>query len=273
MRRTFMYTGNRYSKSAKLVARLLGIRRIRVRNSRYRARVGDKIINWGSNALRSGMERARVFNRPPLHGINKLTCFNILARNNVSIPEYTVDQRAVDRSSVWLARHTVTGSGGRGITIVNPGDTVPSAPLYVKYIPKKYEVRIHVANGEVFDVQQKMFRRGTGGDVNHKIRSHDNGFIFVRHGLSIPTAALHKCKSEAVKAVVALGMDFGAVDVIFNERQDKAFVLEVNSSPGVENSTANNYRDMLRSMVQATTPPATPQTAAGDPSRARQRGF
>lgn len=251
-RRTFMYTGTRFSNSAKLVSRLLGIKRIRHRNSRYRPRVGDKVINWGASEMRPGMSVVRWFNRPPLRGINKLTCFNILRGANVSIPEYTTRRDMVSSDATWLARHTVTGSGGRGITIIEPGNRIVDAPLYVKYIPKKYEVRIHVSQGRTFDVQQKMFRRGTGGDVNHKIRSHDNGFIFVRHGLSIPQGALDKCKAEACKAVVALGMDFGAVDVIFNERQDKAYVLEVNSSPGVENSTAQNYATMLRRLIHAT---------------------
>lgn len=254
MSRVFMYTGTRFSNSAKLVARLMGVRRIRVRNSRYRSRPGDKIINWGSNAKTERVRASylRWFNEPPLRGINKLTCFNILREHNVSIPEYTTRRDAVTSDHTWLARHSLTGSGGRGITIVEPGGVVPSAPLYVKYIPKKYEVRIHVRRGQAFDVQQKMFRRGTGGDVNHKIRSHGNGFIFVRHGLSIPTQALDKCKREAEKAVVALGMDFGAVDVIFNEQRDTAYVLEINSSPGVENSTAQNYVAMLRGLINDT---------------------
>lgn len=254
MRRTFMYTGSRFSNSAKLVARLLGIKRIRTRNSRYRPRVGDKVINWGASEMRPGMGVVRWFNRPPLRGINKLTCFNILREHNVSIPEYTTDRNQVSSEHTWFARHSLTGSGGHGITILAPGDRIVAAPLYVKYIPKKYEVRIHVSRGQstghyVFDVQQKMFRRGTGGDVNHKIRSHDNGFIFVRHGMSIPQMALDKCKAEGIKAVTALGMDFGAVDVIFNERRDQAFVLEVNSSPGVEASTAQNYVAMLRRLT------------------------
>lgn len=258
--RVLMYTGSRFSDSAKKVATLMGIRRIRHRNSRYRPRQGDTVINWGASEARPGMSVVRWINRPPLRGINKLTCFNILNTPSttgvVSTPQFTTSaevvrlNRETDPNAVWLARHTVTGSGGRGITIINPGDRIPSAPLYVKYIPKKYEVRIHVSNGRWFDVQQKMFRRGTGGDVNHKIRSHGNGFIFVRHGLSIPQAALDKCKAEAEKAVRALGMDFGAVDVIFNERHDRAYVLEVNSSPGVENSTAQNYANMLREMVR-----------------------
>jgi glutathione synthase/RimK-type ligase-like ATP-grasp enzyme len=250
MKRTFMYTGTRYSNSAKLVAKLMGIKRIRVKGSKYRPRLGDKLINWGS-AVKTNRVVSNVikwFNEPPLKGVNKLTCFNILKEHDVSIPEYTTARNLVDANYTWLARHTLTGSGGRGITIINPGDPVPPAPLYVKYIPKKYEVRIHVANGKTFDVQQKMQRRGV--DANHKIRSHDNGFVFVRHGMSIPDNSLEICKRQGEAAVQALGMSFGAVDVIFNERQGKAYVLEVNSSPGVENSTAENYASMLREMVR-----------------------
>lgn len=249
-KRVFMYTGNRYSNSAKLVAKLMGIRRIKVKNSKYRARLGDIIINWGSalKTIRVENKYIRWYNEPPLKGINKLTCFNILRKANVSIPEYTTDRNMVTKGDTWLARHLLTGSGGRGITIINPGDPVPNAPLYVKYIPKKYEVRIHVANGKCFDIQQKRQRRGVQAD--HKIRSHDNGFVFVRHDLSIPGPALDKCKAEAEKAVVALGMDFGAVDCIFNERRGTAYVLEINSSPGVENSTAQNYANKLREMIR-----------------------
>lgn len=258
MKRVFMYTGNRYSNSAKLVAKLMGIKRIRVKNSRYRAKVGDKLVNWGSGTktVRVQDHRIKWYNQPPLKGVNKLTCFNILKEHGVCIPEYTTDKDVVRKSIhegegsvTWLARHTLTGSGGKGISILNNFLDIPDAPLYVKYIPKKYEVRIHVANGKCFDVQQKMFRRGQGKDVNHKIRSHDNGFIFVRHGLSIPEAYLTLCKQQAETAVKALGMDFGAVDVIYNERHAKAYVLEINSSPGVENSTAQNYANMLKGMV------------------------
>lgn len=270
MSRVFMYTGTRFSNSAKLVARLMGIRRIRVRNSRYRSRVGDTIINWGSavKTARVSAPYLRWINSPPLRGINKLTCFNILREHGVSIPDYStspaVARQWLDGLEVVLARHTLTGSGGMGITVLDPRQdrgsarqlSVPSAPLYVKYIPKKYEVRIHVRkiveNGEAkwsaFDWQQKLQRRGT--DANHRIRSHDNGFIFARHGTTIGHYALDKCQVEAVKAVRAMGMDFGAVDVIFNEYRNQAYVLEINSSPGVENSTAQNYAQMLRSLVR-----------------------
>jgi hypothetical protein len=232
----------------------MGIKRIKVKNSRYRAKAGDKLINWGgaikTNRVLSPL--IRWFNQPPLKGINKLTCFNILKEHNVSHPEFVTSAQSVTRDHTWLARHTVTGSGGRGITIINPGDPVPNAPLYVKYIPKKYEVRIHVRrNGSVwesFDVQQKMQRRGH--DANHKIRSHDNGFVFVRHGINIPEGALAECKVMAERACRAVQYDFGAVDVIYNEKRAAAYVLEINSSPGVENSTAQNYANMLRGMVR-----------------------
>ena len=37
------------------------------------------------------------------------------------------------------------------------------------------------------------------------------------------------------------GLDFGAVDVLWNERQQKAYVCEVNTAPGLEGITLDNY--------------------------------
>jgi glutathione synthase/RimK-type ligase-like ATP-grasp enzyme len=163
----------------------------------------------------------------------------------VSIPDYTTDRNLVSRDDIWLARTALRGSGGAGIIVCEPGDPIPDAPLYVKYIPKKYEVRIHVGNGRAFDWQQKMRAR----DADHsKIRSHDNGYTFVRNNTDIPIRALGMCQEQAEKAVGALGLDFGAVDVIFNERRDSAYVLEANTAPGLEGTTVTKYADMLRGL-------------------------
>lgn len=252
---TVMHTGTRYSNGAKAIATLLGIKRIKVKGSKYYAKPGDVIINWGANKLPPGAHNAyvKVINEPPLDCTNKLKTFKVLEKAGVSIPQYTTDKEVVRKSihggegtNTWLARHTLVGKGGEGISIVDNFLDVPDAPLYTKYIPKKYEVRIHVAKGEVFDVQQK--RKKEGAEAS-KIRSHGNGYIFARNDISIPADSLNKCKAEAIKAVKALGMDFGACDVIFNEQQDKAYVLEVNSAPGVEGTTAQNYANMLKGLI------------------------
>jgi D-alanine-D-alanine ligase-like ATP-grasp enzyme len=36
-------------------------------------------------------------------------------------------------------------------------------------------------------------------------------------------------------------LDFGAVDVIWNEKQQRAYVLEVNTAPGLEGQTVDDY--------------------------------
>jgi D-alanine-D-alanine ligase-like ATP-grasp enzyme len=44
-------------------------------------------------------------------------------------------------------------------------------------------------------------------------------------------------------------LDFGAVDVIYNRAQDKAYVLEVNTAPGLEGSTLDNYVEAIQKVL------------------------
>jgi hypothetical protein len=56
----------------------------------------------------------------------------------------------------------------------------------------------------------------------------------------------NKVKLEALRAVLALNLDFGAVDVIYNQHRDRAYVLEVNTAPGIAEYTTNVYAEHLR---------------------------
>lgn len=249
--RSFLYTGNRYSESGKLVARGLGIPRIKTEGSKYRPRYSDVIINWGSSTLIPNVSFDGYINHPEKvrAAVNKLHCFEVLGGLGVSIPEYTTRfetvQALVRNGETWLARTNVTGSGGDGIVVLSGNVDIPYAPLYVQYVPKKYEVRIHVADGKAFDWQQKMNAVGQA-QQNWMIRSHGNGFVFARNDTTIPEQYLELCEQEAIAAVDALGLDFGAVDVVFNERRNKAYVLEVNTAPGLENTTLDNYVQMFK---------------------------
>ena len=46
-------------------------------------------------------------------------------------------------------------------------------------------------------------------------------------------------------AVTALGLEFGAVDIIYNDKSKKLFVLEVNTAPGIEGATVTKYKDAI----------------------------
>lgn len=160
-------------------------------------------------------------------------------------PEYTTD---FHKARLWLAsgftvveRHVLNGHSGEGIRLVEPeaGEEITRAPLYVKYVPKKQEYRVHVCGGHAVDIQRKARRKDLPDDeVNWKIRNHDNGFIFARNeDGQVPQDVV----DQAVRAVNALGLAFGAVDVIFNDKAQQAYVLEVNTAPGLSGETLAGY--------------------------------
>jgi D-alanine-D-alanine ligase-like ATP-grasp enzyme len=44
-------------------------------------------------------------------------------------------------------------------------------------------------------------------------------------------------------------LDFGAIDIIYNESRDQAYVLEVNTAPGLTGQTIQSYADAFRHLV------------------------
>ena len=126
---------------------------------------------------------------------------------------------------------------------------IPVAPLYTEYIPKRAEYRFHVFGGRVIDVQEKRKKRDFGDDRNTRIRNVNNGYVYCRDGVNPPDGAA----DLAVRAVAALGYQYGAVDVIYNERRNQCYVLEVNSRPGIINSTCDAYVNAIIEKFNLTT--------------------
>jgi D-alanine-D-alanine ligase-like ATP-grasp enzyme len=111
------------------------------------------------------------------------------------------------------------------------------APLYVMYRKKKREYRVHVAFGRVIDVQQKRKRTNYDGTVDYAVRNHHTGWVYCREDVVDSTPR----DNLAIRAVDALGLDFGAVDIIYNEHLDAFYLLEVNTAPGLEGTTVEKY--------------------------------
>jgi glutathione synthase/RimK-type ligase-like ATP-grasp enzyme len=139
----------------------------------------------------------------------------------------------------------LNGHSGRGIVVAATPDGLVQAPLYVEYVPKQDEYRIHVFNNEVIATQRKA-RRHDVENPNWKIRNHANGFVFARDGVVAPPLVLE----QSIMAVAALGLDFGGVDVVFNRNRNMAYVLEVNSACGLEGQTVNDYANALQRIAR-----------------------
>ena len=174
-----------------------------------------------------------------LCGIDIINQFLMFERGEVSCPDYRLSMNFFHQPPDWkkvVVRHITNSSEGQGIEIVqNAIDMVPQAPLYTQYIPKKKEFRVHVWNNEVIDIQQK--RKKEGVDHNPQVRNVANGYVFCRSDLVEPDGI----RQLALDAVNCLGRSYGAVDIIWNEKMNKCFVLEVNSRPGMEGTTLDIY--------------------------------
>lgn len=198
-----------------------------------------KNILWGNTTI--------VNNSPqPANAIsiaqNKLTTFNSLKLKGVSIPEFTTDKaKAVEwimAGQIVFARQELSSYGGRGIVVCQELP-LPNAPLYVKYVKSNHEFRVHVVNGAVIDIQEKRRRNET--EANPFIRNLDNGWVFCRQNIIEPTLL----RDTAVKAVKAVGLLFGAVDILYNSDYNTIYVLEINTAPGLSDTTAKKYATSL----------------------------
>jgi glutathione synthase/RimK-type ligase-like ATP-grasp enzyme len=177
-------------------------------------------------------------------GTDKLTQFRRFQDAQVSAPDHTTDI-AVAREWVTqgpvVCRTLLRGSEGRGIVVAETVDQVVAAPLYTRYVKKKKEFRVHVLHGEVIDVQEKRRRSEFDGERDTRIRNVANGYVFCRGNITEPA----DLRANAIAAVAALGYTLGAVDIVYNERSNSLYVLEVNSTPGMEGTTVENYANKI----------------------------
>jgi glutathione synthase/RimK-type ligase-like ATP-grasp enzyme len=223
------------------LADVLGGKVLKKEGSTYIRRPGDIIINWGdSNA---GNLSCLNLAGNVATAANKLASFRRFQDAGVSTPSFAADVSQVNWKGLTVVRHKLSGHSGEGIELRDAGD-LPSAPLYVQYVPKKAEYRVHVVGKRVVLVQRKA-RDPRCDNPNWKVRNHGNGFIFVRNDVNPPVGV----EEQAIKATGALGLDFGAVDIIWNEERQRAYVLEVNTAPGLEGSTVDDYASGFRQLI------------------------
>jgi len=262
--KTFVYPYKQGSKSAIALAQGIPGKVIRLENSKFIPRNDKVVVNWGSQALpREYAEGGvKVINPPELvnRASNKKTFFTLVKEtpeeNRPSIPEFTFSKEEVKRwfeeekTKLVFARLVLNGHSGEGIEKVDSVEKLENyhAPetLFVKYIPKKREFRVHVSKLGVFCVQEKLKRRELANDeVDFQIRNAANGFVFARMDLEVPEI----CYQEAIKALNVTGLDFAAMDVIYNERKETAYVLEANTAPGLEGSTIGDYVNEIKRLA------------------------
>jgi predicted ATP-grasp superfamily ATP-dependent carboligase len=240
------------SSSGTLLARSLGIHAIGVTSTRYTSIVSRRkplvIINWGLSDSTAGiLTTDTVMNSPESVHVcsNKLRSFNALHTNNVPCLDFTTNR---SQAESWLVegakvvcRQLLSGSSGRGITVAANLESMVDAPLYTRYIRNRHEYRVHIVNGVSY-IQKKirlnaetLRERGIFERDKH-IRNVDNGYVYTsNHDLSTENSLL--IIDLAKRAVSAMGLDFGGVDILYDRDSFIFKVIEVNSAPGLSPDT------------------------------------
>lgn len=203
-------------------------------------------MNWGNTGPQFNTAGLNIVNKPEAIRLssNKLEALKKLQIAGVNVPAFTVNK---DEALGWIRegkkvviRTILNAHSGRGILVAREERELINAPLYTRYFKKQNEFRVHVFQGRIIDYAEKKARLDKGADFDPLIRSNTRGWVFCR------TNVLNNdlVKQEALKAVQVLGLDFGAVDVMWNGT--KAVVLEVNTAPGLCDTTASKYADAIR---------------------------
>ena len=250
-----IYAYNNASASAKALSEALGAKRIKHVGSKFKQNGKRLVINWGCSKLPDEVMKCALINHPEAvsKASNKLSFFKAMAEAGVSTPRFTEDPQIVqimlDNDKTVVARTILNGHSGAGIVLLEGDVEIVDAPLYVEYVPKKEEYRVHVFRGEVVDVQRKARKKDVPDEeVNWRIRNHANGFIFAR-GENVLGAVPKDVVDQALAAVEACGLHFGAVDVIWNDKQKKAYVLECNTAPGLTGATLDGYVERFKEVL------------------------
>lgn len=151
---------------------------------------------------------------------------------------------------------------GRGIEVVTKAAS--GRYYYQELITKRREFRAHAAtwfDPVVFTIQEKKpkehGRRGHVPDAEDRLCWNlENGWWYTRstvpenHKLKCASVPLFKRVSDiTVRALEALGYDYGAVDIIMDNAR-KLYILEVNSTPGIKGPSKDIYRQVFQVLVK-----------------------
>lgn len=251
-RQVRVYPYKQGSASAKKLAEATGGKVLKHVNSKFKPRLGDVVVNWGSSRL-PDFAPATTLNSAEAVAVAgcKLKTFQLLLQKGVRHPTFYdwregLEEDIADGEIQFpvVCRTKLNGHSGEGIVIANTPEELVDAPLYTKYIKKKDEYRVHVVKDAIVFIQRKA-RKLDCENPNWQVRNLAGGFAFVEVDiLEVP----EDVTQQALDAVAALGLDFGGVDVIWNDKEGKAYVLECNTACGLEDRTAERYAEAFRQL-------------------------
>lgn len=183
-----------------------------------------------------------VLNARP--AMDKLTELRTLKAGGVQVPEFTQDPEDID--GLWYARK-LDHVRGRDLIPVTQKDEAAwrlaaGWHYFTKRVPIRRELRTWMFRGRHLGTYVKEMADPT--KFTKLGRGHGNGFSFNR--FKDPPQSL---RLVADSALTALGLDFGAVDII-EQGEGIYTVLEVNTAPGIEHERRTCAKRLVTEIVK-----------------------
>lgn len=236
-----LYSYNKYSESAKALSKTLNIPFI------TKLVPGLSVINWGSSEYFLG--QFKMLNNPSnvRKAVDKLETFSRLRSLNIPTVDFTLTSEQarewINKGNTVYCRTKVKSSSGDGIVLASELNQMPEGcRLFTKAVVNPKEYRVHVVNNNIIDITQK--KRRLEEDASQWIRNYDNGWVYTRDGIQVPRSV----KVWSKLAVTKLGLDFGAVDILYKD--GLCYVLEVNTAPGIEGTTLVKYAEAFKNLMK-----------------------
>lgn len=233
--------------TAPRLAAYMGIESLqRLDNRNAEAQRPDWVIRYGSSRAIPLRPTQRALNRRWALTRHSLRHEQLsrLSEAGVMTPWYSTNQ---DEAAEWLLQgHPLLGRDyprdgrqprrGRGIIEYrNHAVRLREHDLYMLEILKEAQYRVHVAFGST---RTRQLIPDEPHNAEQLIWNHGAGFTF-----RIPDEIPASVPAVATQAVTALGLDFGAVDIIWTGNHP--VVLEVNTAPGLGDPTLEWYAQHL----------------------------
>lgn len=156
-----------------------------------------------------------------------------------------------------IAKH-IYGSRNSGNTFIKTLEALKafmvdknhSRYIYEKYFGAVREYRLHVNEQECFYACRKMLKRDTP-EENRWYRN-DSNCVWIKEDnpLFNKPSSWDDIIKESIKALKAVGLDVGAVDVKVKESGTSFKILEINSAPSFGEITLQKYIEVIPEILK-----------------------
>lgn len=241
-----------YMKEAEVFNRLS-----RVRKNKLVPNV-DVLIRWGNSQSQAARNIPAIeINKASAikNASNKLQMMTILANTEGVITPPVLLTKSLDSSTIMDLLPAL--SNDEGLFFARSGTTkeVRLTDMYntsdqyiTKPINKDHEYRVHVFGDEVLGIYEKVPNEG---EISESSIMKDHNSKFVRCNMDMRLRCNEEAQAMCIKAVAALGLDFGGVDIIREKDTNNFYIVEVNSSPSLNNLNLNRYVDKFVEFINS----------------------